>query len=321
LDDGVSHVVIDEIQKVPKLLDAVHYLIENTDKKFAITGSSARKLKTANVNLLAGRAFVFNLYPMTHAELADRFDLTETLNWGSLPALYTRCVSNDEKRMFLTSYAQTYLKEEIWYEQFIRKTDPFLRFLEVAAQTNGEIVNYAKLSRDTGVDDKTIKNYFSILEDTLVGFFLEPFEKSVRKRIAMKPKFYFIDLGIAKALNRALSIPYVEFSGAYGKAFEHFIIAEIMRFSDYARNDFRFFYLRTKDGAEVDLVVERPEQKNLFIEIKSSVNARDDQLSNLIALADDHGAEAVCFSRDKIARKVESATIYPWKDGINKYFS
>jgi predicted AAA+ superfamily ATPase len=320
LDSCISHVVIDEIQKAPKLLDAIHHLIENTNKKFVVTGSSARKLKTANVNLLAGRAFVFNLYPMTHLELADRFDLTEALNWGSFPAIYTRCTSDDEKKMFLTTYAQTYLKEEIWYEQFVRKTDPFLHFLEVAAQVNGEIINYAKLARDTGVDDKTVKNYFSILEDTIIGFLLEPFERSVRKRITLKPKFYFIDLGIVKALNRTLSIPYVEFSSAYGKAFEHFIIAEIIRFSNYARNDFRFFYLRTKDGAEVDLVVERPGQRKLFIEIKSSVGVQDDQLSNLITLAHDHNAEAVCFSRDKIARKIKGAVIYPWRDGINKYF-
>jgi predicted AAA+ superfamily ATPase len=320
LDSSISHIVIDEIQKVPKLLDAIHYLIENLDKKFVITGSSARKLKSANVNLLAGRAFVFNLYPMTYLELADKFDLTDVLNWGSFPALYTRCISNDDRKMFLTSYTQTYLKEEIWYEQFIRRTDPFLRFLEIAAQTNGEIVNYANLSRDTGVDDKTIKNYFSILEDTLIGFFLEPFETSVRRRVAMKPKFYFIDLGIVKALNRTLSIPYVEFSSAYGKAFEHFIIMETMRLSNYSKNDFRFFYLRTGSGAEVDLVVERPGQKKLFIEIKSSVNVRDDQLSNLIKLADDHYAEAVCFSRDKITRKVGNATIYHWKDGISRYF-
>jgi predicted AAA+ superfamily ATPase len=185
---------------------------------------------------------------------------------------------------------------------------------------NGGIINYANLSRDTGVDDKTIKNYFSILEDTLIGFFLEPFEKSVRKRVAMKPRFYFIDLGIVKAFNRTLSIPYAEFSSIYGKAFEHFIIVEIMRLSSYRKNDFRFFYLRTGSGAEVDLVVERPGQKKLFIEIKSSVNVRDDQLSNLIKLADDHDAEAACFSRDKIARKVENAIIYPWKDGISRYF-
>ena len=320
LNSDISHVVIDEIQKAPRLFDAVHHLIENTNRKFVITGSSARKLKAANVNLLAGRAFIFNLYPMTYEELGDRFDLTDVLNWGSFPALYTRCVSNDDRRMFLTSYTQTYLKEEIWYEQFIRKTDPFLRFLEVAAQTNGEIINCANLSRDAGVDDKTIKNYFSILEDTLIGFFLEPFENSIRKRVAMKSKFYFIDLGIVKALNRTLSVQYTEFSSAYGKAFEHFIIAEIMRFSSYNRNDFRFSYLRTRDGAEVDLVVERPGQKKLFIEIKSSVNVRDNQLSNLIMLADDHDAEAVCFSRDKVTRKVGNAIIYPWKDGVNKYF-
>lgn len=320
LEDHISHVIIDEIQKVPKLLNAVHFLIESTNKKFVMTGSSAKKLKSANVNMLAGRAFVFHLYPMTFLELKEKFNLNEVLNWGSLPALYTRFFYEEDKRMFLNSYVQTYLKEEVWYEQFIKKMDPFVRFLEVAAQTNGEIVNFSKLSNDTGVDDKTIRNYFSLLEDTLIGYFLDPFERSVRKRVNQKPKFYFFDCGVIKSLTRTLSVPYVEFSASYGKAFEHFIITECIRLSSYAKNDFRFSYLRTKDGAEVDLIVERPGKKLLFIEIKSSSSVRDEQLTNLIKLSRDHNAESACFSRDTIARKVENTVIFPWKDGIKKYF-
>lgn len=320
LDDHITHIIIDEIQKAPKLLNSVHYLIENTDKKFVITGSSARKLKSANVNMLAGRALVFHLYPMTSSELSEKFDLNETLNWGSLPALYNRFHSDEEKKMFLNSYAQTYLKEEVWYEQFIKKMDPFLKFLEVAVQTNGEIVNFSKLSNDTGVDDKTIRNYFSILEDTLIGCFLDPFERSVRKKVSQKPKFYFFDCGIVKALTRTLSVPLIEFSASYGRAFEHFVILECMRLSSYAKNDFKFSYLRTKDGAEVDLVVERPGKKMLFIEIKSSSSVKDEQLTNLMRLSNDHNAESVCFSRDKIARNIGDMIIFPWKDGIKKFF-
>ena len=320
LDDAITHIVIDEIQKAPKLLDAVHFLIENTNKKFVITGSSARKLKSANVNMLAGRAFILYLYPMTFLELSDKFNLSDILNWGSLPALYTRFTSEEDKKRFLTSYTQTYLKEEVWYEQFIKKMDPFLKFLEISAQTNGEIVNFSKISNDTGVDDKTIRNYFSILEDTLIGYFLDPFERSVRKKVSQKPKFYFFDCGVVKALTRTLSVPYVEFSSSYGKAFEHFIISECVRLSSYADNDFKFSYLRTKDGAEIDLIVERPGKKLLFIEIKSSLSVKDEQLSNLIKLSHDHNAESVCFSRDKIARKVGNTIIFPWEEGIKKYF-
>jgi predicted AAA+ superfamily ATPase len=284
-----------------------------------MTGSSARKLKSANVNLLAGRAFVYELFPFTQEELGEQFDLSQVLNWGTLPALYTRHQEESERKQFLQNYSKTYLKEEIWYEQFIRKMDPFLRFLEIAAQMNGEILNYSAIALDTGVDDKTIKNYFSILEETLIGVFLPPYLSSVRKTTS-KSKFYFFDTGIVKALTNTLSIPLVEFSSPFGKAFEHFIIIEILRLSSYAQSDFKFFYLRTKDGAEVDLVVERPQEKKLFIEIKSTVDVREDHLRNLKQLAKDHDAEAVCFSRDKRAWKSDNATVYPWAEGMKKFF-
>ncbi|MGH2611964.1 MAG: ATP-binding protein, partial [Rhabdochlamydiaceae bacterium] len=168
------YVVIDEIQKVPKLLDGVHRLIEETDKIFILTGSSARKLRRGGANLLAGRAFVYHLYPLSCFELKTHFDLENALHWGTLPKIFS--LEDDvEKSEFLRSYANTYLKEEISNEQVVRRLPPFRRFLEVAAQCNGKIINYANIARDVGVDDKTIKEYFSILEDTMIGFFLEPY--------------------------------------------------------------------------------------------------------------------------------------------------
>lgn len=321
LPDEITHIIVDEIQKLPKLLNAVHYLIETTDKKFVLTGSSARKLKAVNINLLAGRAFVYNLYPLSYKELGEKFNLEDYLCWGGLPAIYDRHESEQDRRNFLNSYTNTYLKEEILYEQFVRKIDPFQRFLEVAAQANGEIINYANISNDVGIDDKTVKNYFSLLEETLVGFSLEAYDKSIRKRVSQKPKFYFFDVGIVRAITRQLSVPLTNFTSEFGKAFEHFIVTEAMKLASYAQKDFKFSYLRTKDGAEIDLVVERPNDKILFVEIKSSEEVNSEKLNNLRQLTKDHKAEGVCFSRDKHARKSDNIVIYPWKDGLKKYFS
>ncbi len=199
--------LLDEIQKVPKLLDEVHRLIEEkTDKIFILTGSSARKLKHGGANLLAGRAFVYHLFTLSCFELKEKFDLEKALHWGTLPKIFS-LDGDSEKSEFLRSYADTYLKEEIWNEQVVRKLQPFRRFLEVAAQCNGKIINYANIARDVGVDDKTIKEYFCILEDTMIGFFLEPFRNSFRKRLVEKPKFYFFDTGIVRSLSRRLSVP------------------------------------------------------------------------------------------------------------------
>ena len=206
LPDEIHYVIIDEIQKVPKLLDEVHRLIEETDKIFILTGSSARKLKHGGANLLAGRAFVYHLYSLSCFELKEQFDLEKALHWGTLPKIFS-LEEDSEKSEFLRSYADTYLKEEIWNEQVIRKLQPFRRFLEVAAQCNGKIINYANIARDVGVDDKTIKEYFFILEDTMIGFFLEPFHNSFRKRLVEKPKFYFFDPGVVRSLSRRLSVP------------------------------------------------------------------------------------------------------------------
>ena len=236
-----KYVIIDEVQKLPVLLDVVHLLIENkkSEKIFILTGSSARKLKTDGVNLLAGRAFVCHLYPFSFLEVGGGFNLDHALCWGMLPKIFSLADSEDKEK-FLQTYAQIYLKEEIWGEQLIRKLDPFRRFLEVAAQSNGKIVNYLNVSRDVGVDDKSVKNYFSILEDTLLGFMLEPFHHSFRKRLKLSPKFYFIDVGIARALARMLTLQPVESTSYYGELFEQFIVVECIKLASYFKSEYRF---------------------------------------------------------------------------------
>lgn len=323
LPDTITHVVIDEIQKIPRLLDIVHHLIEieKTKKKFIMTGSSARKLKHGGANLLAGRALVRFLYPFSVFEIEDIFDLDQTLHFGLLP---TVVLSKDEayKKEFLYAYALTYLKEEIWVEQFIKKLDPFRYFLEIAAQMNGKIINFAKISRDVGVDDKTIKQYYSILEDTLIGFFLEPFHHSFRKRLTKRqPKFYFFDVGVQRALARLLSVPVLSKISVYGEVFEHFIILEIQKLVSYFFPDYRLSYLKTKDDAEIDLVIERPGLPLLLIEIKSTTQLREEDLSSFIKLTKEiGGSEVVCFSQDSLAKQYQHVMLLPWKQGLRRYF-
>ena len=204
----------------------------------------------------------------------------------------------------------------------VRNLDPFRRFLEVSAQSNGKIINYAKIARDVGVNEKTVKEYFSILEDTMIGFYLNPFHHSFRKRLSQKPKFYYFDTGVVRALSRTLTLPLQERTSAYGDAFEHFIILECMRLASIYKPEYRFSYLRTKDDAEVDLIVDRPGLPYLFIEIKSGAVVYETQLKPLISMATDFAnCEAICFSQDPYTKQYEGATVYPWKLGVQYYFS
>lgn len=315
-----THIVIDEIQKVPKLLDVVHHLIEHTDKHFIMTGSSARKLKRGGANLLAGRAFVYHLFPFSFLELAERFNLDQTLRWGLLPKI-EYLPTEEEKLRFLHAYAHTYLKEEIWGEQIVKALDPFRRFLEVSAQCNGKIINYANIARDVGVDEKTIKNYFAILEDTLIGFFLEPYQHSFRKRLSLKPKFYFFDVGVTRALARHLSLPLLPSTSAYGETFEHLVIIECMKLASYNYPEFRFSYLKTKDDAEIDLIVERPGLPLLFIEIKSTKQVAEEDLRSIIKISKEFKeCEAVCFANETYRKRYQNVTIYPWREGVKRFF-
>lgn len=311
-------VVIDEVQKLPKLLDIVHGLIEKSKIKFALTGSSARKLKRGSANLLAGRAFVYHLFPLTAAELGRAFNLRSALRWGSLPEIES-LKSEAEKSEFLRAYALTYLKEEIWDEHIIRRLDPFRRFLEIAAQMNGEIINYSNIAVDIGSDIKTVQSYYEILEDTLVGVNLEPFHFSLRKRQRKNPKFYFFDLGVKSALERSLMQQAEPSSYAFGKAFEHFVMLEAFRLNSYLRKDFRFSYLRTKDDAEIDLVIERPGLPLAFVELKSTERVGERDTRTLERFYKDFGkAEAFCLSRDPIPKKIGSVQALPWDQGLKE---
>lgn len=320
LPETVTHVVLDEILKVPKLLDIVHSLIEKTKKCFVLSGSSARKLKRGGANLLAGRAFVYHLHALSYLELGQTFELGHALQWGMLPKawLYEEA---EFKKQFLQAYTRTYLKDEVWDEHFVRNLEPFRKFLEASAQCSGKIINFSNIAKDVGVDDKTVKEYYTLLEDTLLGFFLEGFQHSFRKRLSTKPKFYYFDVGVVRALTRQLTLPVQAGTSYYGDFFEQFIILECMKLASYHFSEYQFSYLKTKDDSEIDLIVDRPGQPHLFIEIKSSTNVKPESLRSLINLSQDFkDCEAVCFSQDPTPRCVENVTIYPWKMGVEKYF-
>lgn len=209
----------------------------------------------------------------------------------------------EDKNKFLRSYSDTYLKKEIWSEHLVRKLDPFRRFLEVAAQSNGKIINYSGISKDVGADPKTIREYFSILEYTMLGFLLEPFRSSFRKRLHQSPKFYFFDCGVVRSLSRRLSISLVPKTFAYEEAFEHYIILEFIKLASYFQPDYRFSYIRTQDDVEIDLVVERPGKNLLCVEIKSTDNVRESGIKSFIKITQDlnqvKNCEAIVLSQDQ----------------------
>lgn len=318
--EETTHILIDEVQKIPKLLDVVHKLIEETDKFFILTGSSARKLKRGGANLLAGRAFLYHLFPFTCFELGAEFDLEQALQWGALPKIHL-ITDTADKEEFLRSYTRVYLKEEILDEQVIRNLSPFRRFLEVAAQANGMVINFAKIARDVGVDAKTVASYFTILEDTLIGFFLEPHHNSLRKRLVGKSKFYFFDPGVVRSLAGQLTLPLQPKTSAFGKAFEHYVILQFKTLASYFEPDWHFSYLQTTSGVEIDLIVERPGQPLLCVEIKSTDDLNQESVSSFIHLTKDiPEAEAVIFSRDRYLKKYDHVTCYPWQQGLEHFF-
>lgn len=318
--NGVSRVLIDEVQKVPLLLDEVHKIIEEQGVQFALTGSSARKLKKAGVNMLAGRAYQFKLFPLTSIELGSEFDLRAVLSWGSLPgAINSKAIRDKED--FLYTYVETYLKEEIILEQVVRQIEPFSRFLEVAAQCNGALINYENISRDCGISPASVKNYFQIVEDTLIGFFLPAFHMSRRKRQRMSPKFYFHDTGVIRALQNTLKIELHSSTYEFGRLFETFIINEIIRMNEYTKSRFSFSHLRVDDNQEIDLIVERPGDKVCLIEIKSKVNVDERDIRGLKLLAQSfHGAQAYLFSQDTVTREIDTVRCVHWQAGIREIF-
>ena len=316
LPQAIRTVIIDEIQKAPKLLDVVHRKIEEGKLRFILTGSSARKLKRGGANLLAGRAFVFNLYPLTVLEIGEKFKLSQALSFGTLPSVLN-FKSDLERRRYLKAYAHTYLKEEVWGEQLIRKIEPFRRFLPVAAQCHGQPINFSKIARDVGVDDSTVRSYYSILEDTLIGFFLPAYAGSERKQLKMTPKFYLFDNGVKRALEGVVDYDLVGGSFEYGVQFEQLIIAEITRRLAYLEQSSNFFYLATEGGAEVDLVISRGRKVTSLIEIKSGKRVVSADLRHLKSLQNKfNNVESFCLYDGTTAFVEEGIRVLPWREGI-----
>ncbi len=318
LPSRIDTVVLDEIQKVPKLLDVVHYILENETRqwRFILTGSSGRKLKRDGANLLAGRAFVRELFPLVISELGDAFNLNDAMCWGTLPYLFST-EDAEEKDDYLASYVRTYLSEEIQREQIVRNLDPFRRFLEVAAQYNGKIINHSNIARGIGVDPKTIASYYSILEDTLLGHILLPFSFSFRKKLIKSPKFYFFDTGVSRAAARILSVRLVPGTSVYGETFEQFVVTQTIHGLRYSKPETKVSYYKDENDIEADLVIEKSGEPLLFVEIKSTLQVSESNIKSLKIIRKDFpDARFQLWSQDKVRRLIDGVEVMPWTDGL-----
>ena len=300
-----SIVVIDEISEVPELLNEVHRLISQKKMRFVLCGSSARKLKRKGYNTLGGRAFPCFFYPFVSAELPE-FDLDKALTHGLLPPHY---LSKNPRRL-LASYIDVYLREEIMQEAIIRKSDVFSHFLDVAALTSGEIVNYNNIASDCGVSAKTIKEYFSILEDTLVGYMIPPFSRVQKRKVLQAPKFYFFDVGIYNYLMHRQTITHG--TPEYGHALEHFVVQEIIAKLGYSHSRETLSYWHTYGGSEVDLVIG---DARLAIEIKSTYEIQNRHLTGLKSFGKEFAnCRLIAISLDKFTRKMGNVECFYIED-------
>jgi predicted AAA+ superfamily ATPase len=300
----VSPVIIDEIQRIPSLLNDVHWLISNYGVRFILSGSSPRKILRTETNLLGGRALRYELYPLISIEIPD-FDLLRALNHGLLPRHYDAVNPNK----LISSYIGSYLRDEIVTEARIRNVGAFARFLEAAALTNGEMVNYSNIASDCGVSATMVKEYFQILEDTLIGRYLPSFRKRPKRRVITAPKFYLFDVGIANYMLRRGKIEYG--SELFGKAFEHFIYQEIYAHSRYSGKEYPIYYWRTASQIEIDFVLGDHE---VAIEVKATEQASHRHLKGLKAFAEEYKTKKlILISNDPLPRLVENILILPWK--------
>jgi predicted AAA+ superfamily ATPase len=274
-------IVLDEVQKIPQLLDEVHRLIENNRYRFILTCSSARKLRKQGVNLLAGRALRYAMYPFTAVELGDDFDLQQALLYGQLPSV----ISEPHPQLYLKSYVSTYLREEVLQEGLTRNLMTFLRFLEVASFSQGSLINMSEIARETGVTLRIVKTYFEILEDLLQSFLLPVFTKRAKRRMVSHPKFYYFDVGVYRTL-RPLG-PIDSPNEISGVAMESLFLQEIRAINDYLQYGYQFYYWRTSHGVEVDFIAYGPKGLLAF-EIKSKAYIDNNDLKGLKTFKEDY---------------------------------
>ncbi len=308
-------VIIDEIQKVPQLLDEVHRLIHKKNLRFILSGSSPRKLKRIGANLLGGRALKKTLFPLVSSEIPD-FDILKAVNNGMIPRHYT--VNNPWERF--RAYIGVYLNEEIREEAISRKLNSFSRFLEVAAFSNTEMVVYKNIAQDCGIDHRTVKEYFEILQDTLIGYLIPGFSATQKRRAILAPKFYYFDVGVANYLSNRKNIQ--QGTEAFGHAFEHLIIQELIAYLNYNNSDETLTYWRTSSGYEVDAIIGHG---RIAIEIKSSSEVNSRHLKGLKAFIEEFPkTRAIVVSLDKNKRILNGIEVFPatsflealWKNEI-----
>ena len=295
-------VIIDEVQMLPQLLNAVHWLIVNRNLRFLLCGSSARKLKRLGANMLGGRAIKRQLFPLVSSEIPD-FDLIKAANNGMLPRHY---LINDPWNR-LEGYIGNYLQQEIEAEALTRNLNSFSRFLEAAALTDGEMVNFNNIATDCGISANTVKGYFEILQDTMIGYMLPSFGKAQKRRIIKAPKFYFFDVGIVNYLcNRRKMEPG---SVDFGHALEHLVFQQMVAYLSYSRSRKMLSYWRTASGYEVDFIYGDAE---VAIEVKSSQEIQSRHLKGLKAFKEEYPeARAIIVSLDVAYRKINQVEVWP----------
>ena len=298
-------IILDEVQKVPHILDEVHWLIENKGLRFILCGSSARKLKRGQANLLGGRAWRYEMFPLVSAEL-EQMNLLRALNHGLIPDHYLQ----DQYPKLLKAYTTDYLKEEVFAEGLTRNIPAISRFFEAMGYSHGELTNYSNIARECGVDSKTVKEYYQILEDTLLGIRISPFKKrQSRQVIGQAPKFYLFDVGVAGALtHRQLTH---ERGESFGKAFEHFILMEIRAHRSLRELDYAINFWRTKSGLEVDFILGNGE---VAIEVKGTNRVDPRDLRPLMAFRDEYAPRTtLVVCNERVERIHERIRILPWR--------
>ena len=300
-----TQVVIDEIQKVPALLDEVHWLMENRNIQFALCGSSARKVRRGAANLLGGRAVRYQLHGLTAAEIGPDFDLDRLLNHGYLPRIFDA----DRPGKLLDAYIADYLKEEIAAEGLVRNLPAFSGFLDAAALSDGELINFSNIGTDCGVSGHSARAYFEILEDTLLGRWLPAYRKRPKRRVVGAPKFYLSDVGVVNRLARRGRLS--RGSDAYGRAFENWIFHELSAYLDYADDSDDLSYWRLAGGTEVDFIVG---DMRLAVEAKATGRIVPRHLKGLRSLVTDHpnvGGRVIVCLEDRPRRTEDGIDILP----------
>lgn len=304
-------VVIDEIQKLPSLMDEVHTMIEEYGARFLLTGSSARKLTRSHTKMMGGRARTMYLHPFSYSELPE-FDLTRALTFGTIPSIYFSA----DPRADMRGYVGDYIREEIMAEGLSRRVDQFSRFLETAAASHTQELNFEEIGRDSQVPARTVRDYFSILADTLFGEVVFPYKKHPTRKATAHGKFFFFDISVPHALNKVVELS--QRNASYGQALEHLIFRELRTYRDYRSTDMEITFYRDSSKREIDFLI----NGEIGIEVKSSTLVQERDIKTL----EEIGAELplrrrIVVSRDLNWRKLHNTEVWPVLDFLRSLWA